>query len=55
MNAQLAAFVKESLERGQDRDAIRDVLLQAGWQEGEVNNALSAFADISIPRRGASP
>ena len=49
MNPQLAAFVKESLERGQDRGAIQDVLLQAGWQEGEVRNALSAFADINFP------
>ena len=49
MNPQLAAFVKESLERGQDRGAIQDVLLQAGWQGGEVRNALSAFADINFP------
>ena len=49
MNPQLAAFVKESLERGQDRGAIQEVLLQAGWQEGEVRNALSAFADINFP------
>ena len=49
MNPRLAAFVKESLERGQDRGAIGDVLLQAGWQEGEVRNALSAFADIRFP------
>ena len=49
MNPQLAAFVKESLERGQDRDAIRDVLLRAGWQESEVRNVLASFADIVFP------
>ncbi len=49
MNAELTAFIKDSLERGQERDAIRDVLLRAGWQESEVRNALSAFADIRFP------
>ena len=49
MNNELRAFIKESLERGQARDSIRDVLLQAGWQEGEVRNGLAAFAETAFP------
>ena len=49
MNNQLYSFVKESLERGLDRAAIRDALLQAGWQEEEVRNVLSSFAEIDFP------
>ena len=49
MSSQLVSFVKESLEKGLDRNAIREVLLQAGWQEDDVKNALSAFAEIDFP------
>ncbi len=49
MSDELEGFVKESLTRGLGRDATRDVLLRAGWREDEVNNALSAFADIDFP------
>ena len=36
MNNELRSFIKESLERGQSKDAIREVLAQAGWQDDEV-------------------
>ena len=50
MNEELRQFIKESLERGQTREAIRNVLLEAGWQEREVNTGnLSAFADVDFP------
>ena len=49
MNEELRQFIKESLERGQDREAIRNVLLNAGWQEREVNSGLAAFADVAFP------
>jgi hypothetical protein len=49
MSDGLEVFVKEALTSGLSRDAIRDVLLRAGWREDDVNNALSAFADIDFP------
>jgi Domain of unknown function (DUF5671) len=49
MNSELYSFVKESLERGIDRQTIRSTLLHARWQEAEVQNALAAFADIDFP------
>ena len=49
MNDQLYSFVKESLEKGLGRAAIRDALLQAGWQGEEVRNVLSSFADVDFP------
>lgn len=49
MQSELYSFVKESLEKGQDRAAIEQALLQAGWQEEEIKNTLAAFADIQFP------
>lgn len=55
MNTDLQLFVRESLAKGQSRDAIRTVLAKAGWQEDEISSALSAFADASfavpVPKR----
>lgn len=45
----LYSFVKDSLEKGISRNAIRDALIQAGWQEDEIKNALSAFAEVTFP------
>jgi hypothetical protein len=49
VNEELRQFIKESLEQGQEREAIRDVLVRAGWEEREVNSGLAAFADIAFP------
>ncbi|HAJ01595.1 MAG TPA: hypothetical protein DCL97_13060 [Dehalococcoidia bacterium] len=49
MSDELDSFVKDSLSLGLERSAIRDVLLQAGWREDELTNALSAYADITFP------
>lgn len=49
MQNELYSFVKESLEKGEGRDAIEQALLQAGWQEEEVKNTLAAFADVQFP------
>ncbi len=54
MNRELREFIKEALEKGHDREEIRRVLLEAGWQESEVTNGLAAFADVgfsvAVPR-----
>jgi hypothetical protein len=49
MSSELDSFVKDSLSQGLERSAIRDVLLQAGWREDELTNALSAYAEIDFP------
>ena len=49
MNSELYLFVKESLQQGQEREAIRQALLQARWQLEEVNSALAAFAEVDFP------
>ena len=49
MNEELRRFIKESLERGIDRESIRNVLLEAGWQERDVRSALAAYADVDFP------
>ena len=54
MNRDLRAFIKEALEKGHDREEIRGVLLEAGWQDSEVRNGLSSFAEVdfsvAVPR-----
>ena len=54
MNRELRAFIKEALEKGHDRQEIRRVLLEAGWQDSEVRSGLSGFAEaglsIAVPR-----
>ena len=49
MNEELRRFIKDSLERGIERESIRNVLLEAGWQERDVRSALAAFADVDFP------
>ena len=48
-NSTLTQFVKEALEKGQDRDGIRTALLDAGWREPEVDEALAAYSDVAFP------
>ena len=49
MNNELRTFIKESLERGQPREAIHSVLIQAGWEDAEVRKCVSSFADTDFP------
>ncbi len=48
-NSTLTQFVKEALEKGQDRPGIRAALLEAGWRAGEVDESLLAFAEVTYP------
>lgn len=54
MNRELRDFIKEALEKGHDREEIQRVLLEAGWQDSEVRNGLSGFAEVdfsvAVPR-----
>jgi hypothetical protein len=38
-NQQLVDYIKLSLERGVDKEQIKNLLLSSGWQEAEVNEA----------------
>ena len=49
MNSEIQRFVRESLLKGQSRSAIKEALLSAGWQQDEVDNAISAYAESSFP------
>ena len=48
-NSTLTQFVKEALEKGQDRNGIRAALLTAGWREQEIDEALAAYSDVVFP------
>ena len=48
-NSTLTQFVKEALEKGQERGGIRAALLDAGWRADEVDEALHAFSDVAFP------
>jgi hypothetical protein len=45
----LVGFVKESLSRGAGRADVEDVLTRAGWDRGQVRDALSGFAEVAFP------
>ncbi len=49
MNADLQRFVREALERGLARPAIRERLLAAGWRAEEVEAALAAWVEVDFP------
>lgn len=55
MAGELQRFVREALARGLARGAIREQLLKAGWQAGEIDAALAAYAEsdfpVPVPRR----
>ena len=48
MNNELYSFIKESLGKGLKREDIQGVLLKAGWEEQEIQNTLSSFADVEF-------
>jgi hypothetical protein len=48
-NSTLTQFVKEALEKGQERGGIRAALLDAGWREQEIDDALAAYSDVAFP------
>ncbi len=48
-NKTLTEFIDRALSQNQSRDAIRQALLDAGWKQDEVRNALSGFADVDFP------
>jgi hypothetical protein len=49
MSNELNIFVKEALEKGQERSAIEQALLRAGWQDEEIQKALAGFAEVDFP------
>ncbi len=54
MNEELSRFVRDALARGAGREDIRNALVDAGWQAGDIDRALGAWADrefaAPIPR-----
>ena len=48
INEELTRFVRESLARGISRTEIQDVLSRSGWNEAQVNAALSEFSEIEF-------
>lgn len=55
MSQALHIFVKESLAQGLGRPATIDALRKAGWGDKDIENALSAFAEVDFPIPVPSP
>lgn len=47
--SEIVLFVHDALSAGKPRAAIREALLGAGWQQEEVDKALTEYADIEFP------
>jgi hypothetical protein len=51
----LIHFVEKALNQGASRAEVKKVLIDAGWQEDEVRNALASFHDtnfvVAVPKR----
>ncbi|MBM3162535.1 MAG: hypothetical protein FJY09_11160 [Chlorobi bacterium] len=47
--AELSEFTSRALEKGISRDGIRNVLLQAGWRQEQVERALGGYAECDFP------
>ena len=48
-DTQLNDFVREALRAGSDRGAIRAALVEAGWPESQIDDAMNAFAEVDFP------
>jgi hypothetical protein len=47
--SELTLFVHDALGAGKSREEVRTVLLQAGWRQDEVMDALGEFAEVDFP------
>ena len=45
----LVRFVEEALRSGSSREAVRQVLQDAGWSKDHVGKALAAYAETAFP------
>jgi len=48
-NEDLTGFIREALNRGVSRDAIRDALRRAEWTDEEIPGAMRSFAPVEFP------
>lgn len=48
-NSELYAFVGKALASGISRTAIRNALIQAGWQNDQIERALADYAELDFP------
>jgi len=49
-NPQLSDYVRQQLQQGKSKDAIKSELLGAGWQEADINQALGISGSSQPPR-----
>lgn len=51
-NQQLVDYIKQQLQLGVSKEAIKTALSQVGWPEAEVNDAFIAAQPVAVPAAG---
>ncbi len=55
MSSPLLPFIKQGLDAGKNKTELKNALLEAGWQEEEVKEALTAYHEsnlgLAVPKR----
>lgn len=54
-NQQLVDYIKSQLQMGVPRESLKNTLLQTGWPEAEVRDAMDAAGGASAPAMTAAP
>src|SRR3989338_8459710 len=49
VNDQLRSYIQEGLKSGKTRDEIKKSLLEAGWQESDIQNAFAILEAPEVP------
>ncbi len=54
-NQQLSDYVRQQLQQGKNKEEIKSELLEAGWQETDINQTLGMSGSVQPPKPPSAP